>query len=75
MPLWQTLNATRQVVILDLAYNVGLAGFYRFKRMIGALTQGDYERASDEMIDSKWYRQTGRRAKKLVKLMRSGVLR
>lgn len=75
MPLWQTLNPTRQAVILDLAYNVGLAGFYRFKKMISALTQGDYERASEEMIDSKWYRQTGRRAQRLVELMRSGVLR
>ena len=38
-----------------------------------ALLEGDYNKAADEMIDSKWYNQVGNRSKTLVKMMRSAA--
>jgi hypothetical protein len=38
--------------------------------MITAVNEGNYQKAADEMIDSKWYRQVGRRSEELVEIMR-----
>jgi lysozyme len=51
---------------------MGPSRFRGFIKTNAALLAGDYSRAADEMVDSKWFRQTGRRAKKLVEAMRTG---
>ena len=66
------LDPVRQKVIVDMAFNLGVAGLLSFKRMIQALNCYDYDTAADEMINSKWYRQVGERSKRLVKMMRTG---
>ena len=66
------LDPTRQLVIADMVFNLGLPKFLRFVKLNAALAIHDYTLAAHEMIDSKWYRQTKRRAKKLVKAMRTG---
>lgn len=72
LPYWQKLGDIRRVVVADMVFNLGLSRFVGFVRTNEALAAGDYDRAAAEMIDSKWYRQTGRRAKRLVEVMRSG---
>ena len=39
--------------------------------MFAHLANNDYEKAADEMIDSNWYKQVGRRSKRLVERMRN----
>jgi|AntDeeMetagen681_2_1112603.scaffolds.fasta_scaffold31225_1 lysozyme len=63
-------DAVRQEVLLDMAYNLGIAGLLGFKKMIKALENKQYERAGAEMLDSKWARQVGARAVDLAALMR-----
>lgn len=72
---WPRLDEARQLVVADMIFNMGLSRFHGFVKTIDALERGDYQRAADEMVDSKWYRQTGRRAVKLVQIMRTGVVR
>lgn len=72
LPYWARLDDVRQIVVADMLFNLGAARFSGFVRTNAALAAGDYEMAADEMIDSKWYRQTGRRARRLVEAMRSG---
>lgn len=70
---WYTkLDPIRQKVLIDMCFNLGLAGLLQFKRMIAALAAGDYKRAADEMVDSAWYHQVGTRARRLVEMMRTG---
>ena len=71
-PWFENLNPVRQKVIIDMCLNLGFAGLKDFKRMILALEQGDYETASEEMKDSKWYYQVGIRGRRLVKMMKTG---
>lgn len=66
---------TRQLVIADLCFNLGLAKFRKFVKTHAALERGDFEGAADELVDSRWYAQVGRRAKKLVRAMRTGEWR
>jgi hypothetical protein len=38
--------------------------------MLSAIYLKDFEKAADEMVNSKWYVQVGSRAKRLEKMMR-----
>lgn len=73
LPYWEGLDEIRQVVVADMIFNMGLSRFLGFIRTNEALAAHNYQLAADEMMDSRWYRQTGRRAWKLVKIMRTGV--
>ena len=69
------LDEVRQAVLVDMAFNLGRAGLAGFRNMRAALALGDFERAADEMLDSLWARQVGRRAQELADMMRSGEWR
>lgn len=73
LPWFHTLNDTRQRVILNMAFNLGVTGMLKFKGMIAGICDHDYERAAFEMTDSKWFYQVGDRSVRLVEMMRSGV--
>jgi len=73
LPYWEHLSAVRQIVISDMVYNLGLTKFRKFVNLNNALLIQDYNLAAAEMVDSKWYRQTRRRAKVLVKAMKTGI--
>lgn len=66
------LNGPRQVVVISMIFNMGLYNFSQFKNTISALEKKDYLRASDEMLDSDWAQQVGRRAYELSQLMLTG---
>jgi lysozyme len=69
---WNDLDSTRQLVVADMVFNLGLPRFLNFKKLNAALALGDYSLAAHEMEDSRWYRQVGRRAVKLQKAMITG---
>lgn len=66
------MDDVRKLVVLDMIFNLGLSRFLGFVNTIEAMTHRDYTRAAREMVDSKWYRQTGRRAQRLVRAMHTG---
>jgi len=57
-------------VCVNMAFNLGRTRLSQFKNMIKAVNEGDYNKAADEMIDSRWYHQVGRRSQELVEIMR-----
>lgn len=71
-PWFKTLDMVRQKVLIDMAFNLGINGLLSFKKMLSYLKAGDYEKAADEMVNSRWYGQVGDRSKRLVKMMRTG---
>ena len=60
-----------QLVVGDMMFNMGYTRLSGFVNMKAAVLNKDYELAADEMVNSAWYGQTGRRAIKLVSMMRS----
>lgn len=62
----------RQTVLINMLFNLGWGRFSRFKKMIKAVREGDYLRASVEMLDSRWADQVGGRAKELSAIMLTG---
>lgn len=71
-PWWWKLDDARQFVLVDMAFNMGIAGLNGFKKMLAAMEQGDYQTAAKEMLASKWAVQVGRRAVELSKIMQTG---
>lgn len=71
---WHSLDDVRQGVILCMAFQLGTNGVANFRKMCGALRIRDYITASIEMLDSEWHRKdTPARAKRMARIMRSGV--
>ncbi len=57
-------------VLVNMVFNLGRPRLSKFKNMLAAIEAKDYERAAEEMKDTKWYHQVGRRSKELVEIMR-----
>lgn len=70
--LWTSFNHVRKRTIANMAYNLGTNGTMQFKLMFRALMKKDYSGAAQEMLDSDWHKQTGRRCERLAKQMRKG---
>ena len=54
-----------------MMFNLGYAGLAEFENMKACVDAGDYDCAADEMEDSAWCGQVGRRCDKLTSMMRS----
>ena len=70
---FEALPETVQRVIVNMAFNLGRTRLGKFKNMIAAIEEGDYNRAADEMMDSRWYVQVKTRGVELVEMMRGAV--
>jgi len=70
LPWWKELDEPRQNVLVDMMFNLGAPRFMTFQKLLKALLERDYEKAADEMLDSKWYTQVGTRAEVLADMMR-----
>lgn len=69
---FDSLNETRQIVLIDMCFNLGINGLKKFKKMIKALENQDFSLASKEMLSSCWAKQVGARARSLALLMETG---
>jgi lysozyme len=65
---WPGLNEVRRGVLVEMVFQMGLGGVLTFENFLSAAEDGDYEEAADEMLDSKWARQTPNRARRLLTL-------
>tara|TARA_B100000424_G_C22809180_1_gene433490 strand:+ start:335 stop:793 length:459 start_codon:yes stop_codon:yes gene_type:complete len=57
-------------VIVEMVFQLGVAGVGKFRNMFSNLDECNFEEASNEMQDSLWYEQTKSRCKKL-----SGIIK
>ncbi len=59
-----------QGVIIEMCYQMGFSGFKKFKRAIANMQDKNWKGASDEMLDSRWAKQTPNRARRLSDIVR-----
>lgn len=71
-PWFEKLNGPRQAVVVDMIFNIGLTRFYGFKKMRAAIESGDFAKAAEEMLDSKYARQVVHRARLNAEIMKTG---
>jgi len=65
------LHHQAKCVIIEMVFQLGIGGVSKFKNMWKALGEGDYQTASEEMLDSRWAKQTPKRATDLSNVMKS----
>ena len=70
--VYNGLDEVRQSVLLNMCFNLGLKGLLEFKNTLAFVAAGDWERAANNMLASKWAKQVGMRAIELSEMMRKG---
>lgn len=69
-PPIQDLSKIRQMVLIDMSFNLGITRLSTFIKFFSALEKKNYKKASEEMIDSLWAKQVKGRAETLSHMMR-----
>jgi lysozyme len=68
---FDSLPGEAQLIIANMMFNMGRPRLSKFKGMKAGVDSRDWNKAADEMVDSRWYRQVTNRADRLVNRMRS----
>lgn len=72
---FNNLDEVRQIVLLDMAFNLGIPRLLKFKKTIQYIQDCDFENAAKEMLDSIWAKQVKGRALELSEMMRTGRIK
>ena len=67
-----SLDDFRIGILVEMTFQLGFKGVLCFKKMWRAIRDMDYETASKEMKDSRWFKQTPVRAGELALKMERG---
>tara|TARA_R100001440_G_scaffold2752_2_gene7519 strand:+ start:58 stop:543 length:486 start_codon:yes stop_codon:yes gene_type:complete len=73
-PCVDRLDSVRQLILVDMAFNMGVPRLNKFKKMWAAIHENNFEEAAKEMLDSRWANQVKSRATKLAHAMHTGEI-
>ena len=71
-PCVDRLDSVRQLILMDMAFNMGVPRLCKFYNMWNAIHEEKYDIAAKEMLDSRWANQVKSRAVKLANAMHNG---
>ena len=66
---WEELPQEIQHVLVNMCFQLGQGGLGKFKNFKTAIEDYQWQRASEEMLDSRWSQQTPERAQRLSELV------
>ncbi|SBV99123.1 putative Lysozyme [uncultured delta proteobacterium] len=72
LPWSITLDFPRFAVLVNMAFNMGIAGLCSFTGTLADVKRGDYAGAARRMRASKWAFQVKERARRLIRQMETG---
>lgn len=72
LPWVMGLDQARRIAILSMAFNMGIGGLLKFKKMLAALKIGNYEEAARESLASVRALQVPKRAYREAEMLRTG---
>lgn len=70
---FKDLDEVRARVLVDMCFNLGIGRLLKFRRTLASIEAGNYQTAAGEMLQSAWATQVGQRAKRLSRMMRTGI--
>jgi len=73
-PRWSSLSTPRRAVVIEMAFQLGRSGLAGFSKFLDRSRNELYNLAADEMLDSRWARQTPGRAQALAERYRRDVV-
>lgn len=69
---WVNLTDSRQRVLANMCFNLGINRLLGFKNTLEFIRTGQYDKAAEGMLQSLWAKQVGARAVRLAEMMRAG---
>lgn len=69
-----SLSPVRKIVLTSMAFQMGEAGLKKFKNTLAKIRAEDFEGAAENMLKSKWAKQTPARAKRMSYMMKTNKL-
>lgn len=73
LPWISKLDPARKGVLINMAFQMGVAGLLGFKNTLALIQSGKYQDAAKAMLQSKWATQTPARANRLSRQMETGI--
>lgn len=70
---WRALDEVRRDALVNLCFNIGMTRLLGFRRMLEAFNARNFEHAADELLNSRYAKQVGARARRLAHMIRTGV--
>ena len=65
------INEKAHELIIEMVFQLGKTGVSKFRNMWKALSALDYSTAAEQMLDSRWAKQTPNRANGMADIMRA----
>ena len=72
LPWISRLDPARKGVLINMAFQMGVAGLLGFRNTLALIQSGKYQEAARAMLQSKWATQTPARAQRLSNQMATG---
>lgn len=72
LPWWRDLCPDRQYVMIDLCFNLGKNTLLTFKKTLNSIATGYYELAAKQLLQSKYAKQVGVRARRNAYCLKTG---
>jgi lysozyme len=71
-PWVATLDEVRQRALVNMAFQLGVAGFLGFETTLGFIREKKFNAAAVQMLKSRWARQTPERALRIAQMVDLG---
>ena len=71
--IWSTYSDIRKRAVADLAYNLGKGGLAKFIRFIEAMKASKFDVAGQELTNSAWFSQVGKRGPNIVSMITNNI--
>ena len=75
LPFWEKLKWNYKEALVDLAFNMGVPRLMMFKRMLAAIEADEPEKAAEELLESRYASQVGKRAHNIAALLQASLER
>jgi lysozyme len=72
MPWATSLNPARYAALINFVFNVGIGTALKFENAMAALKASDFGTAAEELLDSRWAKQVGKRSTEISEQIRTG---
>ena len=69
LPWWRTKPAKVQLALMHMRFQLGMTGVLKFKKTLALIQEDRFKEAAVEARDSRWAKQTARRAKYVTGLI------
>ncbi len=71
---FENLSPLRQIVLLDMIFNLGYQRLSKFKNLRQAVSEQNFSRAAKEMKNSRWFQQVKNRGQRNVYIMENDTI-